>query len=107
MTEIREFCDVCHVEFHEKRDKHGLVVVVGHSPNGWGSRRNLLNHSSEVCEDCYQALGVNVTTVWERWRADRAALRTVRGDAANVPRAQVVTLPVKWWNRALFWLHKL
>lgn len=76
------YCDACGAELGD--DRHGLVVVFGHSPGGWGARRNLVNWSGEVCDHCYRRLGAVQAKLW----GDKlAAIKAER--PAPLPRAQV------------------
>lgn len=37
----------------------GLCITIGYSDGGWGQRRNHVDYSREVCQDCYnEALAV-------------------------------------------------
>lgn len=45
-------CDLCHAPL--KNEMHGIVLELGYSKGGWGSRENLLKWSGEVCPKCYE-----------------------------------------------------
>lgn len=51
---------------------HGIVITLGYSKGGWGSRNNDIDFSGEVCQECYDLL-------WEAHKDIRRLLKDRRG----------------------------
>lgn len=85
-----KLCDLCErpLEGYHPRlgirslePKQGLVVTIGYSDGGWGSRRNHINFSGEVCLDCYNAVMGDV----EQMSQTITKLRQGPPEASRVP----------------------
>jgi hypothetical protein len=52
-----QLCEICHTPLVlpdcTKRHKNGVVIKMGHSVGGWGSRQRPLEFSGEVCDECF------------------------------------------------------
>lgn len=54
MTHSIECCDWCGKVLEGIRgDRHGMLVTLGFSKGGWGSREDFINQSKEVCSECF------------------------------------------------------
>lgn len=75
-TEIT-LCDLCEAPIvgpGMARSMHGVCVMLGYSVGGWGSRKNFVEWSGEVCDVCF-AEYETIARAFQLWLRKRDGIR--------------------------------
>lgn len=70
-------CDLCQKPLKGlriSRQMHGACLTIGYSIGGWGSRKNHVEWSGEICETCYAEYETIAKAV-QLWLQKRAGIR--------------------------------